>query len=92
MTLDEMIMKMGQLSLDNEALQSRVAELERERDAWQADCAQGHRNTDFYRGLVAQIGEMFGKEAYISDDGSIQQDVLAFKSQEDFRAGTSSKV
>lgn len=41
--------------------------------------AQFSRNADYYRDLVVQIGEMFGSVAYISDDGSVQNDVLCAK-------------
>lgn len=37
------------------------------------------RNEEYYRGLVVQIGEMIGPSAYISDDGSVQEDVLCAK-------------
>lgn len=46
---------------------------------WMETAAQFSRNEDFYRGIVCQIGEMFGDEAYRSDDGSLQDSVLALK-------------
>jgi hypothetical protein len=52
---------------------------QRESDLWQEIAAQHNRNEEYYRGLVVQIGEMLGPDAYISDDGSIQQDVLCAK-------------
>lgn len=55
-----------------EAVAKRIA-------AWMDTCAQAYRNADFYRGIVTQIGEMFGVAAKTSDDGSVQQDVLALK-------------
>lgn len=36
-------------------------------------------NEEFYRGIVRQIGEMFGDAAKTSDDGTIQDSVLALK-------------
>jgi hypothetical protein len=48
-------------------------------NAWYDTAAQMSRNADYYRGLVVQIGQMFGAEAYISDDGSVQDDVLCAK-------------
>jgi hypothetical protein len=36
-------------------------------------------NEEFYHSIVVQIGEMFGEAAKTSDDGSVQQDVLALK-------------
>ena len=47
--------------------------------AWRESAAQMSRNAEYYRGLVVKIGEMFGEAAYISDDGSKQQDVLCAK-------------
>ncbi len=48
-------------------------------DPWMEDAMRHCRNEQFYRGIICQIGEMFGVEAKTSDDGSIQQDVLALK-------------
>lgn len=47
--------------------------------AWEDTAAQMSRNADYYRGLVQKIGRMLGKEAYISDDGSVQEDILCAK-------------
>ncbi len=46
---------------------------------WHDTAAQYCRNEEYYRGLVEEIGRMFGDAAYISDDGSRQQDVLCAK-------------
>lgn len=48
-------------------------------NAWYDTAAQMSRNSDYYRGLVIQIGKMLGDEAYISDDGSVQDDILCAK-------------
>ena len=50
-----------------------------ERDNWIETAASAYRDVEFYQSIVRQIGEMFGQEAKTSDDGSIQQDVLALK-------------
>lgn len=47
--------------------------------AWMDTSAQAYRDADFYRGIIYQIGDMFGVEAKTSDDGSVQQDVLCLK-------------
>lgn len=47
--------------------------------AWEEAAKLATRNEDYYRGLMIKIGKMFGKEAYISDDGSVQIDVLCAK-------------
>lgn len=46
---------------------------------WIEIAAQESRNTDYYRGLVQEIGEMLGERAYISDDGTKQEEVLCAK-------------
>lgn len=50
-----------------------------ELDNWKETALMYARNSNFYHGVVVQIGEAFGQEAYTSDDGSIQEDVLALK-------------
>lgn len=50
-----------------------------ERNAWVLSAVQFSRNEEYYRGLVIRIGEMLGPDAYVSDDGSVQQDVLCDK-------------
>ena len=54
-------------------------QLRQECDTWKETAEQYARNEMYYRGLVVRIGKMFGKKVYISDDGSIQQDVLCAK-------------
>ena len=48
-------------------------------EAWYDTAAQHCRNEAYYRNLVISIGEMLGPEAYVSNDGSVQQDVLCAK-------------
>lgn len=52
---------------------------ERYTSNWKDTAAQMCSNMEYYRGLVEKIGNMLGEEAYISDDGSRQQDVLCAK-------------
>lgn len=47
--------------------------------AWMQTASQGYRGAEFYRDLLEECGRALGVEAYTSDDGSIQQDVLALK-------------
>ena len=47
--------------------------------SWIETAAEFDSNSNFYHGIVIQIGEMFGEAAKTSDDGSVQQDVLALK-------------
>jgi len=46
---------------------------------WQESAREYARNLDFYHGIVIKCGEQFGKAAYTSDDGSVQDSVLALK-------------
>lgn len=60
--------------------QARAAiTLERERDGWERTAADFATSSDFYRDLVREIGKPFGVAAYTSDDGNIQDEVLALK-------------
>ena len=53
--------------------------LEQERDNW-IEAARLHlKNEIFYRNIIEQIGNTFGVAARTSDDGSIQDHVLALK-------------
>ena len=67
------------LRLGHRKLKSRGRELEAEKEAWKETAAQHLRNENYYRGLVQETGKHFGADAYISDDGSIQQDILCAK-------------
>jgi hypothetical protein len=58
---------------------SPVYDQRREVATWQETAGQAMRDRDFYRSIVTQIGEMFGDAAKTSDDGTVQQDVLALK-------------
>jgi len=55
-----------------EAVAKRIA-------AWMSTAAQASRGQEFYRDLVVKCGENFGVAAKTSDDGSIQDHVLALK-------------
>lgn len=46
---------------------------------WEESAAHFHEGMKYYRDLLIQIGEIIGEQAYISDDGSRQQDVLCAK-------------
>ena len=58
---------------------AEIERLTRERDNWIETSAQDCRNTEYYRGLVVQIGETIGEQAYIADDGIKHPDVLCAK-------------
>lgn len=60
-------------------LAKEASRLRGERDAWERTAAEFARNADFARGLLVQIGEMFGVKAMTSDDGSVQDRVLLLK-------------
>lgn len=46
---------------------------------WRETAAMFSRNQEFYQGITTQIGEIIGPEARTSDDGSVQDSVLALK-------------
>ena len=50
-----------------------------ERDAWRMDAGEMLDNRNYYRGLVTQIGNLFGIESRTQDDGGIVEDVLCDK-------------
>lgn len=47
--------------------------------AWIETAAYFQRGSNFYQGIVRQVGDLFGETAKTSDDGSVQSDVLALK-------------
>lgn len=61
------------------AAQAELEQARRERDGWMDSAAQMGRSVEFYRGIVHQIGDMFGAVARTSDDGSVQDGVLALR-------------
>lgn len=46
---------------------------------WMESAAQFHRNEEYYRGLVEQIGEMLGDAAFTDDGGELHDSVLCAK-------------
>jgi hypothetical protein len=58
---------------------TKIEKLTRERDNWMETAMQESRNREYYRGLVVQIGQMFGESAKTCDDGSKAEDVLCAK-------------
>jgi hypothetical protein len=69
-------------AIDTELTESIAAELEREQrmtNLWFETARKQLGDTEYYRGLVQQIGRMLGEDAYLSDDGSRQQDILCAK-------------
>jgi hypothetical protein len=62
------------------AMDSALAEVvARKIQAWLETAMYFQRGSDFYQGIVRQVGELFGEAAKTSDDGSVQSDVLALK-------------
>ncbi len=58
---------------------ARATKADQEREGWQETARQEIRNRDYFRGLVQQIGGMFGVAARTEDDGSVAEDVLCAK-------------
>lgn len=46
---------------------------------WMEAAAQGHRNADYYRGLLDECAKHLGKEAYTADDGTVMDEPLRVK-------------
>ena len=55
-----------------EAVAKRIA-------VWMQTAAGNQRNTDYYRGLLVECGEIIGDRAYTADDGVRSEDVLCAK-------------
>lgn len=62
-----------------ETLLARVEELEKSLKAEHEQAIFYAKGLDYYRGVLVTIGEAIGREAYIAEDGSVQQDVLIAK-------------
>ena len=77
--LEERLATIVRLYVVIKRLRERIAELEAERDNWEETAKRHYRNEEYYRGLLIKCGETIGAESYISDDGSIQEDVLCAK-------------
>jgi len=58
-------------------VQSENESIQRSRDCWEETARQHCKNEQFYRDIVVKIGMLFGDAAKTSDDGTIQEDVLA---------------
>lgn len=48
-------------------------------DVWAETAAMFSRNEDYYRGLLDEIAEALGPEAYTADDGSISDEPIRAK-------------
>lgn len=46
---------------------------------WMETSAYFQGGMEFYRGLLEQCGQIIGPDAYISDDGSVQDSVIVLK-------------
>lgn len=58
---------------------ARVIELEREVQNWTDSAAEYARGSDYYQGLLDQIGQSIGDKARTADDGSISDSILRAK-------------
>lgn len=61
------------------AERERADRAEHERDTNWETARQMANDRNFYQNIIRETGAIFGPEAYISDDGSIQDEVLALK-------------
>jgi hypothetical protein len=44
--------------------------------AWMATAAQESRNMEYYRGVLDEVAEVLGEDAYLADDGSVSDSPL----------------
>lgn len=65
------------LDFDNEP--NHIEVLTRSRDGWQMTAEQAQRGSDYYRGLLVQIGELIGKEAMTGDSGMVFDSVAIYR-------------
>jgi hypothetical protein len=65
--------------LDDPDLEHLTEPIGRLLAGWMDNAAAFQRNTDYYRGLVRRCGVLFGKRAFTSNDGGVQNDVLFAK-------------
>ena len=56
-----------------------LVKIRNERDCWLETARQESNGREYYRSLVAKIGEMFGAAAMTCDDGTVVDDVLCAK-------------
>lgn len=67
------------MSVKEQRLEKRLREAEKSADLWQATARDMCNNAEYYRQIIANIGDLFGIAAYMSDDRSIQDHVLSAK-------------
>lgn len=63
-----------------------LREVRLERDNWKASVELATKNEAYYRGLVDEIGELFGVDARTADDGTVGDGILRAKVPELVRA------
>lgn len=63
----------------NTKVRAYIAALEKERDNWMEDCRRKCCDIEYYQGLLDQIGNLFGEQAMIADDGSKMDSVIRAK-------------
>ena len=65
--------------IDSLPVPETLEEAIRERDNWIDSAAMFHRNEEYYRGLLDEIGHAIGEECLIADDGSRPGGILRAK-------------
>ena len=71
--------RLQQLEKEIALSKKRNRELYDEMVNWQECASYMSKGMNFYRDIVTECGEMLGEACYTSDDGSIQDHVLALK-------------
>lgn len=78
-------------NLEFEAMQhdsdkETIKRLRSERDGWKQSAKEFSNNQEFYYNIIQSLGPILGEDVYTSDDGSIQQDVLALKVEKEVQS------
>jgi hypothetical protein len=77
--LDEQVVRSVNVALELQEMIAQRDDALLARSAWKETARQHCQNEEYYRGLLDEIGNILGPEAFISDDGSVQQDVVRAK-------------
>jgi hypothetical protein len=77
--LDEQVVRAVNVALELQEMTVQRDDALLARTAWKETAAQHCRNEDYYRGLLDEIGNILGPEAFVSEDGSVQEDVVRAK-------------
>jgi hypothetical protein len=70
---------LDKIAREQDALFKLLKREEEHTTAWRNVVAESYEDSAYYRGLLLEIGQMFGDEAHFSDDGTYQEGILVAK-------------